>query len=173
MRRISKPPACKLGGALADVVVQGTDADNYTINFGGDSNMQAQPELAVVDAAWNSGFLPAQASVVSEPATIGLTATGAPSIPVSPTNPALTAAAIQQAFLSTTQTILIAPSYGDVHPADPPLYGGPATQVTSVQVVVTPGPRRTTPTACGPSTSRLSAATPTTICRRWSFPPAR
>ena len=126
-----------LGGTLADVTVTGTDADHYLINFGNASNMQVQPQLATVDAAWTTGFLPAaEVSVVSQPMQIGVTSTGAPNIPVSPTNPALTAAAIQQAFLSTTQTVLTAPTIGDEAPAD----YGPDTMTTSVQVIVTPVP---------------------------------
>ena len=113
--------ALRAGRRLSDVVVQATDADNYTINFGDASNLQVQPRLVVVDDAWTAGFLPAaETSIVSQPTAIGVTSGGAANIPVSATNPALTAAAIQQAFLSTTQNIVIAPAGGDTQPADRP-----------------------------------------------------
>ncbi len=125
-----------LGGALSDVVVEGTDADNYLINFGDASLMQVQPQLMVVDQMWYSGFLPAaQISVVSEPIELGVSWTDDPTIPVSPTNGALTAAAIEQAFLWTTYTSLIAPDLGaNVDPAN----DGPWTRTSTVKVIATP-----------------------------------
>ena len=64
-------------------------------------------------------------------------------IPVSPTNPTLTAAAIQQAFLSTTQyNVLMAPVEGE---DEAPFDGGPNTMNWSVQVVVTPAPTAADP----------------------------
>ncbi len=140
-----------LGGPLANVTVTGTDADDYQIsypiNFDNPADpsyyLNTQPALAAVDAAWDSGFLPAaEVTEVSHPWNIGLKGTVA-NIPVSPTNPALTAAAIQQAFLSTTQyNVLMAPVLGgDIAPAD----FGPDTMTWSVQVVVTPAPTAADP----------------------------
>ncbi len=93
--------------ALTDVTVSAADPDHYSIDYGAASEVggvpQIQSRLMPVDQSWSSGFLPAAAtSITSEPVTIS-------NIPVSPTNPALTAAAIQQAFLATTTTSLISP----------------------------------------------------------------
>ena len=74
-----------LGGALGDVTVEGTDADNFQINFGSASKAQSQPLLTVANTAL-SGFLPAvSVTMVRQPGTTI-------SIPVS-NNTALTAAA--------------------------------------------------------------------------------
>ncbi len=130
----------QLGGALSDVVVVGTDADNYLIEFGDAAGLQYQPQLMVVDPTWTTGFLPSvQVSTVSEPMNLGVTrlpdGSYVPNIAVSPTNPALTAASIEQAFLATVQTKLAPPLDQDLEmPAD----AGPTSQTSDITVIVTP-----------------------------------
>ena len=125
----------KLGGALGNVTVTATDADTYMINFGSDANLQTQPQLVVVNPQWQSGFLPsAQVSIVSQPTIVGATTAGAANINVSPTDPALTAEAIEQAFAAITTTSIV-PAYTQ---ADMPTDLGPLTQTTDIPVTVTP-----------------------------------
>ncbi len=125
--------------ALTDVTISAADADHYNINYGAASEVdgvpQVQSRLMPVDQAWNSGFLPAAStSIISEPITIS-------NIPVSPSNPALTAAAIQQAFLSTTTTTQVAPwnaESSQEQPQMPSDLAGATYLTTSVQVSVVP-----------------------------------
>ncbi len=123
-----------MGGDLADVTVAATTPDQYTISFGNDSAGQTESRLEVTNAAWATGFIPAAAvSVVSQPVYIGVNATDAPQIAVSPTNPALTAANIQRYF-NNQETFYVGPVFYSEMPAD----GGPdAISVAVPQVTVT------------------------------------
>ena len=54
---------------MSDVTVQGTDADNYQINFGNASNGQPQPSVDRRTTSSLSGFLPAvSVTMVRSPA---------------------------------------------------------------------------------------------------------
>ncbi len=123
--------------ALTDVTVSAADPDHYQISYGAASEVngvpQVQSRLMPVDQAWSAGFLPAAStSITNEPITIA-------NIPVSPTNPALTAAAIQQAFLATTTSTLVAPWNAQTQmPADSVMPPGAVTMTTYVQVSVVP-----------------------------------
>ncbi|MCG2682221.1 MAG: S1 family peptidase, partial [Planctomycetales bacterium] len=119
--------------ALADAVVVGINSQEYLINFGDASGGQDQPQLNVVAPAFVRGFLPAvQTSTVRDPVQIGVTAIGDPNIAISPTTPALTATAIEQAFIQTTQNFYYGPIFQGEMPAD--LFG-PSVMRTAVPKV--------------------------------------
>ena len=88
-----------LGGELTDVVVEPINPHEYLIHFGDAAGGLDQPELTIESVEFTAGFLPAvQISTVSEPIQLN-------NIPISPDNPALTALAIEQAFLNTSENV--------------------------------------------------------------------
>ena len=80
-----------MGGALADVEVEGINPQTYNIRFGDASGGQDQPRLLVEDFSL-TGFLPAvQIEEIRQPITIA-------EIPISPDDPWATASAIEAWF---------------------------------------------------------------------------
>ncbi len=128
-----------IGGALSDVVVTNIGPKEYMVYFGNASGGEDQPELVIVDSDFSigAGFLPGM--VVSTVRNPGIIA----DIPVSPDNPWLTAQAIEQAFLYTSETFAVSPV--EFPPPDrvpgsqPPPYIFPEMMRTALpRVTVTP-----------------------------------
>ncbi len=105
------------GTALSDVTVEALNPHEFLIHFGTASLGQAQPELTVESTTFSylsgfssSAFLSGVAvSTVRDTTEIGVDLAGNPMIPVSPDNAALTALAIEQAFLMTSEDYPISP----------------------------------------------------------------
>jgi hypothetical protein len=97
-----------LGGSLTGVEVKAINARDYTVTFAPETAGINQPTLKVDSFQFNpfGAFLPAvQVSTVRQATAVGINInTNAPTIAVSTTNPALTAAAIEYAFTNTTPT---------------------------------------------------------------------
>ncbi len=123
----------ELGGDLADVTITAVSPKQYNINFGDASGGRNQPQLSVVNPTWFTGFLPAATmSTLREKVEVGVNLAGDPQIPVSRTNPNLTAAAMQTYF-NQYMTYYIGPVFSSGMP------GGPATASAAVpSVTVTP-----------------------------------
>jgi len=130
------------GTALSDVTVEALNPHEFLIHFGTASLGQAQPELTVESTTFSylsgfssSAFLSGVAvSTVRDTTEIGVDLAGNPMIPVSPSNPALTALAIEQAFLMTSEdypisTVWIGGPYPDL---DSMRTAAPEVSVTAV-----------------------------------------
>ena len=101
-----------LGGALENVQVSGVSAHEFLIHFGETTSNQDQPEIAVANTGFASGFLPtAMITTVSEPTLITqYDLYGNPlGIPIIPDNPAQTAAYIEMAFWNARKDITYSP----------------------------------------------------------------
>ena len=134
-----------LGGELADVTVTAVDGQHFKIAFGDASGGVNVEQLEVIDAAWNSGSFPAATmSTVSEPITIS-------GIRVHPTDPALTALSIRDAFAQYYDYYMSAPTVtanvGNASPSDNgPVVSRlsiPTVSVTSVKTADDPNGLRT------------------------------
>ena len=108
-----------LGGELDDVRVQGVNPREFLIHFGEAAAGKDVPEITIESDVYSAGFLP-----VTEISTVR-NSLELNNILVSPTNPALTALAIEQAFLRTSGDFLIGPV--DFPPPNrlPPAQGNP------------------------------------------------
>ena len=119
--------------ALSAVTVTAIDSQHYTLDFNDNNpatNLSVK-QLAVTAAAWGTGFLPAaQVSTVSGPITIS-------GIKVSPTNPALTALSIVDAFNQQSTAFYTASNTG-IATVTVPGVAGIATPLPTIVVTSVP-----------------------------------
>ena len=122
--------------------------------------------VAVDNADHSPGSCPRRWSPMVEPADrrSASTSTGTPTIPVSPTNGALTAAAIQQAFLSTMQGYLVPLDDSIGHAGGPE---SPQTTTSSVKVIVTPVKTADDPNGLRTFDITFTGDRRTRTCRNW------
>lgn len=119
-----------IGGPLQNAKVTPINAKEFLIEYGSAALGVNQPKLSVGTVNFSSGFYPAvQVSTVREPILIS-------NIPVSPTNPQLTAQALEQAFNTRLKAYAMGPI--DFPPPDrvPSSMEGPYTDPITVAAAV-------------------------------------
>jgi hypothetical protein len=92
-----------IGGPLQNAKVRPVNAKEFVIEYGSAALGVNQPKLSVANVSFTSGFYPAvQISTVREPILIS-------NVPISPTDPQLTAQALEQAFNTRLQAYALGP----------------------------------------------------------------